>query len=118
MGDVTPGAEHVGIVCRQCGDSTPRRCVLRGCPCAAENLRRVEVSISPGLRRCSDNHPDPEDVERIARAFHEAYEQLAPLYGYSTREASAKPWEDVPHNNRALMRATVGTLIHSGEIHA
>lgn len=55
-------------------------------------------------------------VERIARAFHEAYEELAPEYGYLTREASRKPWEDVPHDNRSLMRATVGTLLSRGVI--
>jgi hypothetical protein len=59
--------------------------------------------------------PDSQ-IERITRAFHEAYESLAPEYGYRTREASAKPWADVPENNKALMRATVGTLIHDGVI--
>jgi hypothetical protein len=60
--------------------------------------------------------PNPEDVERIARAFHEAYERSAPDYHYETRAESAVPWEDVPHNNRALMRATVADLIFEGVI--
>lgn len=42
-------------------------------------------------------------AERLARAFHEAYERLAPVYGYETREESAVPWEDVPAANKALM---------------
>jgi len=51
--------------------------------------------------------PNPERVaaERIARKFHEAYERLAPQFGYKTREESAKPWNEVPENNRNLMIA-------------
>lgn len=55
-------------------------------------------------------------AEEIARAFHEAYERLAPQYGYETREASAKPWDEVPENNRNLMIATVQALIDAGKI--
>jgi hypothetical protein len=46
-------------------------------------------------------------AETIAQRFHEAYERLAPMFGYRTREASAKPWEDVPADNQLLMIATV-----------
>jgi len=46
-----------------------------------------------------------EAVE-TARLFHETYERLAPDFGYRTREASAKPWDEVPEQNRALMIAT------------
>ncbi len=42
-------------------------------------------------------------AEKLAMAFHEAYERLAPKYGYETREATAKPWADVPESNRRLM---------------
>jgi hypothetical protein len=56
--------------------------------------------------------------ERIARAFHAKYEELAPMFGYRTREASAKPWEDVPVENRRLMIATVLELIDGGVISA
>jgi hypothetical protein len=56
------------------------------------------------------------DDERIARAFHEAYERLAPEFSYRTREASAVPWEDVPQQNRDLMIATVGDLLARGII--
>lgn len=48
--------------------------------------------------------------EQIARRFHETYERLAPDFGYRTREASAKPWEDVPTHNRALMVATAAEI--------
>lgn len=51
------------------------------------------------------------DVERIARAFHETYERLAPAHGYKTREASAVAWENVPEQNADLMRAVVSVLL-------
>lgn len=56
------------------------------------------------------------EAEAIARAFHEAYERLAPGHGYETREASAVPWEDVPQENRALMIATVTSLLDNDVI--
>jgi hypothetical protein len=49
--------------------------------------------------------------EQIAQLFHEAYERLAPDFGYRTREESAKPWADVPDQNKALMVATVGEIL-------
>jgi hypothetical protein len=49
--------------------------------------------------------------EVIAKAFHDAYETLAPSFGYETRRESAVPWEDVPEQNRALMTATVEAII-------
>jgi hypothetical protein len=55
-------------------------------------------------------------AEQIARAFHETYERLAPDFGYKTREASAKPWSEVPQQNKSLMIAVVGTLISEGII--
>jgi hypothetical protein len=51
------------------------------------------------------------DREDVARAFHDAYERLAPDYSYKTRDASAVPWEQVPENNRALMKATVAAAL-------
>jgi hypothetical protein len=52
-----------------------------------------------------------QQAEQVARAFHEAYERLAPQYGYETREASAVPWDEVPEQNRELMVATVTDLL-------
>lgn len=46
-----------------------------------------------------------DEAENLARMFHMFYEHLAPMYGYETREASAKPWADVPEKNRRLMIA-------------
>ena len=58
------------------------------------------------------------NAEQIAQAFHEAYERLAPAHGYETREASAKPWADVPEQNKGLMIAVVAELIDQGVIRA
>jgi hypothetical protein len=55
-------------------------------------------------------------AERVARAFHETYERLAPEHGYRTRKASAVPWLEVPESNRALMVATVQALMDEGVI--
>lgn len=55
-------------------------------------------------------------AERIAQAFHEAYERLAPEHGYETRRASAVPWPEVPAHNRDLMVATVLALLDAGTI--
>ncbi len=55
-------------------------------------------------------------AEQIAQAFHDAYERLAPRFGYETREASAKPWAEVPEQNKTLMIAVVQSLLDSGII--
>src|SRR6059058_2737602 len=52
----------------------------------------------------------------IARAFHGAYEELAPEHGYETREESRTQLEDVPEKNRGLMTATVQKLLDEGLI--
>lgn len=67
-------------------------------------------AATPGQR----NH----QAETIAIAFHDAYEELAPEYGYRTREASAKPWDEIPANNAGLMVATVERLLERGVIAA
>lgn len=47
----------------------------------------------------------------LAQLFHETYERMAPQFGYETREASAKPWSEVPKQNRALMVATCAHIL-------
>jgi hypothetical protein len=49
--------------------------------------------------------------ELLARTFHEAYEELAPSFGYQTRKDSRQPWERVPEDNRRLMVATAEAVI-------
>jgi len=50
-------------------------------------------------------------AEELARVFHEAYERLAPSFGYETRRESAVPWEEVPENNKQLMIAVCKELL-------
>ena len=50
-------------------------------------------------------------AEELAQFFHEAYEMLAPNFGYKTREASAVPWEEVPKQNKDLMVAVCQRVI-------
>ena len=50
-------------------------------------------------------------AEELARLFHETYERLAPSLGYVTREESAKPWTDVPNNNKRLMIAVAAEIL-------
>ena len=50
-------------------------------------------------------------AEELAKRFHETYERLAPDFGYKTREASAKPWAEVPENNRNLMIAVCEEIL-------
>lgn len=52
-----------------------------------------------------------EGPERLARAFHEAYERLAPSFGYETRKESSVPWEQVPEQNRKLMMAVCNEIM-------
>jgi hypothetical protein len=52
-----------------------------------------------------------DDVQRYARAFHEAHERLAPSFGYKTRDRSAVPWDEVPDDNKGLMLATVRAVL-------
>ena len=53
--------------------------------------------------------------EKLAQSFHESYERLAPSFGYATREASAKPWSDVPVQNRELMVAVCREMLRKIE---
>lgn len=50
-------------------------------------------------------------AEYVAKAFHDAYEKLAPKFGYETRKESAVPWDEVPENNQNLMIAVVKYLM-------
>jgi hypothetical protein len=49
--------------------------------------------------------------EQLAQLFHETYERLAPQYLYTTRPESAKPWQDVPKDNKQLMIAVAGVVL-------
>jgi hypothetical protein len=57
---------------------------------------------------------DMDDAELLAARFHLAYEALALKHKYTTRPASAVPWEDVPTENKALMIDTARTILGMG----
>lgn len=95
--------------------------------------RRGAGYAGSGTERPTTPPPKPPDVghalaraerqdctrdDRIAAAFHDAYERRAPQFGYKTRDASAVAWEDVPDDNKRLMRAVVRELLERGVIHA
>lgn len=84
-----------------CGD-TPNVIVN---PLCRIHARPILSAVEPEPRVWS--LPEPQ---AIAQRFHETYERLAPDFGYRTREASAKPWADVPEGNRALMVATAAEV--------
>lgn len=56
------------------------------------------------------------EAERVAQAFHETYERLAPEHGWETQKRSRVPWERVPDENRELMVATAEELLRAGVI--
>ena len=49
--------------------------------------------------------------EWVASLFHSYYEELAPEFGYATREESAVPWKDVPIGNKQLMVAVARKVL-------
>ena len=51
------------------------------------------------------------DAESVAKLFHEAYERLAPSFGYETRQATRVPWENVPERNKRLMIAATAEVL-------
>lgn len=73
-----------------------------------EAMKRLKVR--PGFDGASAVRPSPVE---LARLFHETYETLAPSFGYETREASRKPWEDVPEKNKKLMVAVCEKILEA-----
>lgn len=85
--------------------------VVWGSPCRAWQARNGGYSAPDGIETA-----EPTPAEALAQRFHETYELLAPAFGYATREASAKPWRQVPVRNRRLMIAVAQELIGRGAI--
>lgn len=110
-----PETEHL--------DFQPGSAWLPGCTCEKiwvpsgdDPYAHVLGTLSPDCP--IHNHPisglgtvTPLGPERLARTFHETYEELAPGYGYKTREESAVPWDRVSDNNKALMIATAAVVL-------
>ena len=51
------------------------------------------------------------EPEKLAKLFHEIYKELAPNFNYKTKKASAKPWSNVPENNKNLMIAVATKIL-------
>lgn len=87
--------------------------------CLSQHLPCTHCPPRQHCEKCGEPYPHSAndcDDALVARAFHETYERLAPQHGYETRTASAVPWQQVPANNRALMRHTVRDLTDRGVI--
>lgn len=78
------------------------------------NCDHIDLPIGCGL--CFQHGRITRDAARIAEAFHQVYERIAPTVGYQTRPESARPWQELPERNRYLMASTVQELLHSGVI--
>jgi len=105
------------VPCKRCGTPT----IMQGTG-LCNRCWKVERHLSGylshprglalALRLMLDLHPPgPNEAERLARFFHATYERLAPEFAYSTRKASAVPWDQVPENNRNLMIATCRVVL-------
>jgi len=81
-----------------------------GSVCVVSRLVEGEADVSAETLR------DTLTAESLARRFHEVYERLAPNFGYETRSESAKPWNLIPPNNRALMVAVADVLLDEMEV--
>jgi hypothetical protein len=79
-------------------------------------LLGVSVTSSEHVEGQGPVTANPGAAAEVASQFHAAYERLAPRFGYSTREASAVPWDEVPQQNRDLMVAVVDELLARGVI--
>ena len=51
--------------------------------------------------------------DEMAQKFHEAYIRLAPSFGYAIRPEYAKPWGEIPEDNRKLMIAVCAALLQA-----
>ena len=54
-------------------------------------------------------------VERFCETMHDAYEEAAVREGWSTQQASRKPWAEVPEANRRTMRYAVRAALGVSE---
>lgn len=78
---------------------------IRACPLEMSAVDALESLMFPDL-------PDPD--EELARAFHDAYETLAPEFGYSTRKDTRQ--FDPRSPNGKLMLATIKRLREQGRL--
>lgn len=121
------GAISAGAYCTQCGgwhaiDTTAALCPVRfvSSTTTIPSARIIPVPPAVPALPSAPPHVGPEGASlevsplgalALARRFHEAYERLAPQYGYTTRPESAVPWERVPESNRRLMVAVCAEML-------
>jgi Restriction alleviation protein Lar len=86
-------------------------CGVDGCKCSYQYTE--PYNALPAAAPPATQTGDVRKAEQLAQQFHEAYERLAPSFGYETRKASAKPWAEVPENNRKLMIAVCAEILAS-----
>lgn len=55
--------------------------------------------------------PSEDEIERFIEAFHDAYERAAVDAGWQTQPRSRVPWEFVPAENKATMRAAAREVL-------
>jgi len=60
-------------------------------------------------------HVTDEQVEAIARVFHDRYEWWAEHHGWAS-QVGATPWDSVPERNRATMLSTVRSMLETDVI--
>lgn len=82
----------------------------------ASGLRTGMAILNDSVRKAvGESEPFAKEFgiipEQIARKFHEFYEEMAPDFGYKTREGSAVLWEEVPETNKNLMRAVCDRIL-------
>jgi hypothetical protein len=79
-------------------------------------VSRLQTAVATALREArAQGWREACEAERepVARDLHAAYERLAPEYSYETREATRKPWDEAPVNNRGLMTAAVDAALRA-----
>lgn len=81
----------------------------------AAAVRQAPKTETGGDRALQALHRRWVNAEYLARAFHEAYERLAPDHDYQTRSQSAKPWALIPAENRDLMVSVCAELLARAE---
>jgi hypothetical protein len=74
------------------------------CDCAIRIIKNLKAKLNIGEFLTITG-------EELAQFFHERYERLARDFGYKTTEASAKPWGEVPEDNKRLMIATAKSVL-------
>jgi hypothetical protein len=55
-------------------------------------------------------------AEAIARAFHNEYRRLAPVFGYKTTKALSAPWDDLEPKIKEHLISVIETLMEDGVI--